>query len=171
METCAMGKHKTKRLPRRQSWAGGEGVFGLLMFLNPIPFVSLTTQQMDFYYRLYLRPPPPKTRQKATFHFPVQSQYPQPTLHKNVLLSCTITISPTHPLQKTFHCPVQSHYLYPPCHKTTLCRPPTVALPNLVTAYCSLQLRFIATIEPSVVWFESLSTAFLKLFSSGDHFH
>ena len=95
-----------------------------------------------------------------------------PTIrHKKVLQSCTITISPTHPLQKTFHCPVQSHYLYPPCHKTTLCRPPTVALPNLVTAYCSLQLRFIATIEPSVVGFESLSTAFLKLFSSGDHFH
>jgi hypothetical protein len=97
METCAMGKRKTKRLPLWQSWGrwGGRPSY--------VP-KSQTFCVADAPANGFLLPtlsPPPKTRQKATFHCPVQSQYPHTTLHTNVQLSCTITISPTQPLQKS----------------------------------------------------------------------
>ena len=110
-------------------------MFGLLMFLNPIPCVSLTTQQMDFYYRLYIRPPEPAKKQRSTVLYnhnisntsvtknvplSAQSQYPHPTLHNNVPLSCTITISPTQRLQKTFLFPVQSQFPHPTLHNNVL---------------------------------------------------
>jgi hypothetical protein len=106
----------------------GGGVFGVLMFLNPIPSVSLTTQQMDFYYRLYLRLPKPAKKQRSTvlynhnittqpftktFYSPVQSQYLQPTRYRKRSTFLYNHNIPTQPFTKTFYYLVQSQYLQP----------------------------------------------------------
>ena len=127
MEICAVGKRKTKRLPQRQSWGRGGGVWP--SYAPKSHTFCVADDPANGFLLPTLSSPPPQTRQKATFHYPVQSQYFHPPFTENVLLSCIITISPPtlhknkrstvlynhtnsppYPVKKaTFYCPVQSH--------------------------------------------------------------